>query len=1137
MTRFKKISLWITAGFIFCVAVIIILILSADKLINQPSILDKIQTGASEAINGQVTFQRIQVSIFPSPRFVVRQCRFSIPETLKGTVESATVAPKLLSLIMGKFQNSEITLNTPDIEIYFSSKPEPNDKHLNAFSLETVGEKVGAFIGVVLSKAPGLQVRLKNARINILKEKKPPFWIQDMDSRIILFKNHINLDMKGDTSIFRNIVLKGAIHVNKDNLSFTLSRLILNNPDLNLSGKLDIRHTVTPMLPRINMELTGKNVDIDSTRKTALDLAGESSVINDIFHILKGGNVSFIEFASHGKSLEELGELENITIKGHITNGKIFVPEVDLELTGVEGNVDISDGILNGKDLKAGMGASKCLEGTLKLGLKDQDAPFHLDLTLEADLSQLPPILKRVVQNDAFINEMALVDHLKGKASGRLVLGESLASTNVFVNVSQFNLSANYKRLPHPLVINRGQYSYEENTVSVANVSGTMGKSAFNDVSGIVNWNHAPDLRINNGRAKIDLQEIYPWLLSSNIISGKLRDLKNVKGNLALSSIRIAGPIFEPKNYRFQLSGKIRNLVLNSPLLPGSLSAERGNFTLNSENISISDFQTLFHDASLMVSGTVKNYQRSLSLVDMTFKGKIGPDVTRWAEDTMNISPLIRFKAPISISTAHLIRNDQKETTVSADLSMEKDVKIWTDISINSEKLRIEKLIVRDPASNASIKLTKTHRTLDVFFTGNLQKTTLDNIMEENEMLKGEMKGDFQAHILLDQPWNSTVKGELTARDIIFPRMTKPPLVVSHVSLTTKKDILHVESARLVLGDNAFDLKGHADLSGVEPDLNLTLFSDALNLDQLKQDLEKTTIKKDDQMAEKSWTYLFRGTVNAKVKTLTFDNLTWMPFEAEIRFNDNGAAVSITDANVCGITTLGSLIITPNEFTVDIKPTAQNQELNPSVRCLFDDSAKIVGDFNLDGDIKAKGTGQTLMRNLNGDLKFYVSKGRSYAGKNFRILIKIFSILNVTEMFKGKLSNPETNGFAFNSIHVKADIQNGKLVLNEMIVDGTSMNIVCQGSIDVVNKQVDIKALVAPLKTIDFFIKRTPLIKDILGGSLISIPIGIKGHLDNPRVTPIPPYEVGAGLLGIVKRTLQLPVKIIQPISPGKESE
>jgi hypothetical protein len=317
--------------------------------------------------------------------------------------------------------------------------------------------------------------------------------------------------------------------------------------------------------------------------------------------------------------------------------------------------------------------------------------------------------------------------------------------------------------------------------------------------------------------------------------------------------------------------------------------------------------------------------------------------------------------------------------------------------------------------------------------------------------------------------------------------------------------------------------------------LDMELFSDVLNLDQLKQDLDKSTKNNSGQTDEKSWMYPARGMVKAKIKSLIYSNLTWEPFEADIHFNDRSALVSIINASVCGITTLGTLKITPRAISIDLKPYAQNEELNPSIQCLSDKSAKIFGEFNLEGNIKANGTAKTLMQDVNGDLEFYASNGSFQAGKSFRILIKIFNILNVTDVFKGKLSNPETNGFDFNSIHAKADIQNGKIMLNEMIIDGTSMNIVCQGSIDVANKQMDVTALVAPLKTIDFFIKRTPIIKEILGGSLISIPIGIEGRMENPYVTPLPPSKVGEGLLGIIKRTLQLPVKIIQPITPGEE--
>ena len=508
MTRFKKISLWITACFIFCAALIFILILSSDKLINQKQIIDKIQAGVSEAINGQVVFQRINVSFFPRPQIVLQQCSFSIPETIKGTIVSMSITPKLLPLIMGEFQNSGITLNTPDIEIYLDRKPGSEDKHLNSFSLGTIEEKVGTILSVVFSKTPGLRVRLKNARLNILKEKKPAFWFQDISASINVLKDHIGLDMQCDAKLFKNISLKGAVYLDKDKLSFSLANLKLNYPRLNLSGKLDIHLTLPSTSQKVNLELVGKDVDVVSTRKAALEFAGKFPVVNHIFNIVKGGNVPHIQLISHGKSMKELGELENITINSNMTSGEIFVPKVDLDLTDVAGDVTISKGILEGKNLKAHMGASKCLDGSLKLGLEGENAPFHLDLTLEADLSQLPPILKRVVHNKAFIKENSLVENVKGRATGRLVLGESFASIKVFVDVSQFNLSANYRRLPHLLTINGGRYFMEGNTSSVKNISGSMGNSTFTEVSGQINWDNNPHLNITSGRADIDLEEI-----------------------------------------------------------------------------------------------------------------------------------------------------------------------------------------------------------------------------------------------------------------------------------------------------------------------------------------------------------------------------------------------------------------------------------------------------------------------------------------------------------------------------------------------------------------------------------------------------------------------------------------------------
>ena len=76
-----------------------------------------------------------------------------------------------------------------------------------------------------------------------------------------------------------------------------------------------------------------------------------------------------------------------------------------------------------------------------------------------------------------------------------------------------------------------------------------------------------------------------------------------------------------------------------------------------------------------------------------------------------------------------------------------------------------------------------------------------------------------------------------------------------------------------------------------------------------------------------------------------------------------------------------------------------------------------------------------------------------------------------------------------------------------------------------------ITVLVAPFKTVDRIVKHIPLVGNVLGGNLISIPFRAIGDLSDPDVIPLSPTAVGSGLLGILERTLKLPITIIHVIT------
>ena len=102
-------------------------------------------------------------------------------------------------------------------------------------------------------------------------------------------------------------------------------------------------------------------------------------------------------------------------------------------------------------------------------------------------------------------------------------------------------------------------------------------------------------------------------------------------------------------------------------------------------------------------------------------------------------------------------------------------------------------------------------------------------------------------------------------------------------------------------------------------------------------------------------------------------------------------------------------------------------------------------------------------------------------------------------------------------------------------MDGASMELIGQGYVDLIGKKLNLTVLVAPLKTVDRVIKMTPLVGYILAGSLVSIPLEITGDYAQPKISILPVAAVGRGLMGILERTVKLPLKIIEPMMPKEK--
>ena len=342
-----------------------------------------------------------------------------------------------------------------------------------------------------------------------------------------------------------------------------------------------------------------------------------------------------------------------------------------------------------------------------------------------------------------------------------------------------------------------------------------------------------------------------------------------------------------------------------------------------------------------------------------------------------------------------------------------------------------------------------------------------------------------------------------------------------------------MDSAICTWGECRGVLDGTLNFAETEYAFDVGISSDALILDKLKMLFETGLDKETGRL----WNAPVHGNVKLNLGAFTYDeNFTWTPFQADISFHPEKVTVSVTDAELCGISTPGTLEWTTEGVSFDFRPVAKQQELDPTVNCLRGGKVRATGLFDLKGHIKARGKAEHLAESVQGELEAFAEDGRI----NHSIpLEKVFAYLSVIEIFRGQLPRMTEEGLAYKSITIRGDFQEGRFVLNEGVLDGLSMNMAAEGYYDLTDKSIKGTLLMAPMATADSVIDKIPGINHIMAGTLVSIPVEIEGELSDPVVNVLPASSVGEGLWGIMKRTVELPFIIIGSVfsNNGEDQE
>jgi len=1141
----KKIILW-GFGSLFILLLAIVLIL--PTFIDSSSLKKKIQVAVSQKNIGKIDYENAYLSIIPLPHLSIEKIKFSAHERLRADVETLDVYPELLSLFRGQLRVSKVLLDTPELTAVLSDEPPEKNDSEKKISQKNLSQRLTDAVAPLAGYSSGLTISIEQGSIRLNEGDKQTIEITDLDldadidipgprlfnANLDAVSTALTIKQADKKVVIDCDRLKAKLSVDEDNLIFSLEDFRLAQPALKLSGHF----TASPDTKGFSLDLNGKDLDVQAIRAAALSLGGDNETVTDTFSYLKGGRIPDIRIQSQSRKLAELGDLDKMIIQGILLDGDISVDDIGMQLTEVSGDALIAKGFLEASGASARLGETTGHDGTLKIGLPEDNFAFHLDLVLNARLDQVPSVLEEIVDPGVFLQELSLIKNIRGSSEGRLILGENLNELNTRLEISEMAFSADYQRLPFPVEIRRGTLLYQENMVSIENLDARAGNSMFSEVLCNVNWEKNIEIDIPAGRLRCDLGEVYPWLSSFAPLQESLSNVREISGVLDLSALRLILPEEinnTSEQWQFSSTGEVEKVTISTAQLPEPLHLLSGKIQITPDQLLFRNLNAQLMDAEFDLKGSILGNIRKPDSMNVSLYGSLGEKTVQFLIQTGHLPSAYRVHAPVQFANTDITWQSADAFSFKGNTFFPKGAHLFTDFQYKAGDLQINRLDIHDQQLKAELAMDLQNDRVNLKFNGDLHCKTLDQIFVTEKLSDGWIKGNFDVHFARDRLSDSSLEGQLEGKNLKVPIAGSSPLFIDEFALAAKDNSIAVNQFSISYLKNRLDLKGQVDLTpGSLFKLNLDASANDLNWDFVEKNPDETVTLTENQSSFDLWKYPVSGIIKLSAKSVSLNKYTWEPVHAQISREQDTLKIDVSEANLCGTDTLGSIKLDGRTLDLDFQLTAKDRDIATTLDCLDKNQIAMSGLYDLTGQINAGGETETLFHNVKGNFDFNARNGVITKDKK---LSRILEVINFTEIVKGRIPDFKTEGFEYETITVNGTFADDMMVLNKLYMDGKTLDLLGTGTFDLDQEVLDVELLASPFKTVDTAIKSIPGINYLMAGNLVSIPVRVRGNTTDPKVSIMSAAEISSNFLDFAEKTIKSPIRMIKNFNFYKKAK
>ncbi len=1178
MKKFLKISAGLFLSFFLLLALIILLL---PYLVNLEAIKSRVEKEAAQKLKAKVQVSELRLTLLPRPGLKLKGLQIEAPSYHLG-IEAAALNFRLRPLLDKRFEIEGLTLEKPKLEIFLFP-----EKKTTSFSRE----KLGKF----LDRVPLVKLGVQHGELTLVRQKEELFHATDLELEAEIRRDQILLEarskskaweswlislkfwpdtgfIEGSTEIRRldlyhfpflipylpthlktdlslaltfrredqawHLGFKGtAPCVAKDEeqkLLFSCSaflgeallraqerrikikQLVMKVPEIIASG--EYQQTKKGASLQINLE----KGDFAGWRERLLPLASKNKGLNTFFRILRKAHVEKAQITSLAPTPKQLLKFENIRLKAQVTQAELFLPIFPKPLEVKEGLCRLEKRTLYVEKASGTYQHNSFQDGRLEIYLFSREKPFLFEADLEAKASEALTIVKRLVKKRRIQEELAKIKEIKGKASGHLLIEGSLRHPKVSFTIKPQEVHLFYQRLPFPLVLHKGTISYAQRRVDCLSLDLSLPKTRLQNLSGSLSFAQKPAfLNLKEARGSIWVSELNAFLGLNSSLRPFLKKNYLKSGRLHLIRALFKGPFTWPK-FRKDLvfEAQAEDVSIVNVRLPGEFKIKRGFLRYEKERLSFGPLKSSLLDASGLISGEISPLFGDKPAIYLKGRFEAGPWFTDWIFEKgkipKNFYPVLPLEA--SLFEFSLTPKDLK---LSGTFITAKKATIKLTLEKKKDLLRVPKLEILTEEKTVDLGFSAEPEKITFYFHGRLGKKDLEKVLAKPwprlNTLEAQIKGEYYPHSLM----RSKLKGPLRLNGLRWS-WKNASLLIKELKLRGQGSKILIQELEGAVDDSSFQASGEAEFT--PKNIHLT---GAISIPEIK--LEK--------ILEKG---LFTAKKTARFPPVVFE-LDWNTDELFIRrftfkevkgtlfYHEKRLKWVIEEADLCGIKVSGEIDYAPSLKSLRVSYSRSKGDLDQLMTCLFERPRLFRGTYSLEGSFKGQGEKGPFLENTTGKVLFVSPEGEVY---KFGLLSKLFAFLNPIDLFKGKLPDLSTEGFAYELLEIKGHFEKHYLIIDESRLEGTGLRIFASGKLNLEDQKVYLTALVSPFVAVDTLVSHIPIIGWVLTGkskTFFSIPVEIRGSIENPEIIPLDPRAVSKRLLGIIERTFKLPVKIFFP--------